>query len=73
MDQAKNKALEMALSQIEKQFGKGAIMRLGSDRTMDIDVVSTGSLGLDIALGVVVCHVVVSLRSTALSLLVKPH
>ncbi|EPJ8754822.1 MULTISPECIES: recombinase RecA [Pseudomonas] len=52
MDQAKNKALEMALSQIEKQFGKGAIMRLGSDRTMDIDVVSTGSLGLDIALGV---------------------
>lgn len=42
----------MALSQIEKQFGKGAIMRLGSDRTMDIDVVSTGSLGLDIALGV---------------------
>ncbi|MGH8418163.1 MAG: recombinase RecA [Pseudomonas sp.] len=52
MDQAKSKALEAALSQIEKQFGKGAIMRLGSDRTMDIDVVSTGSLGLDIALGV---------------------
>lgn len=52
MDQAKNKALEAALSQIEKQFGKGSIMRLGSDRTMDIDVISTGSLGLDIALGV---------------------
>lgn len=52
MDQAKSKALEAALSQIEKQFGKGSIMRLGSDRTMDIDVVSTGSLGLDIALGV---------------------
>lgn len=52
MDQAKSKALEAALSQIEKQFGKGSIMRLGTDRTMDIDVVSTGSLGLDIALGV---------------------
>jgi recombination protein RecA len=52
MDQAKNKALEAALGQIEKQFGKGSIMRLGTDRTMDIDVVSTGSLGLDIALGV---------------------
>ncbi|MBJ7548858.1 recombinase RecA, partial [Pseudomonas sp. OA3] len=48
MDQAKSKALEAALSQIEKQFGKGSIMRLGSDRTMDIDVISTGSLGLDI-------------------------
>lgn len=52
MDQAKSKALEAALSQIEKQFGKGSIMRLGSDRTMDIDVISTGSLGLDIVLGV---------------------
>lgn len=52
MDQAKNKALEAALSQIERQFGKGSIMRLGTDRTMDIDVISTGSLGLDIALGV---------------------
>jgi len=52
MDQAKSKALEAALSQIEKQFGKGSIMRLGSDRTMDIDVISTGSVGLDIALGV---------------------
>ncbi len=52
MDQAKNKALEAALGQIERQFGKGSIMRLGSDRTMDIDVISTGSLGLDIALGV---------------------
>ncbi|PWK28100.1 recombinase RecA [Pseudomonas sp. OV226] len=52
MDQAKSKALEAALSQIEKQFGKGSIMRLGTDRTMDIDVISTGSLGLDIALGV---------------------
>ncbi|WP_049620552.1 recombinase RecA [Frateuria defendens] len=52
MDDNKRKALASALTQIEKQFGKGAVMRLG-DRTDDaIDTVSTGSLGLDIALGV---------------------
>jgi recombination protein RecA len=49
----KSKALAAALSQIEKQFGKGSIMRLGAGEVMDdIDVVSTGSLGLDIALGI---------------------
>src|SRR6201990_159840 len=49
----KSKALDAALSQIERNFGKGSIMRLGrSDRSMDVEVVSTGSLGLDIALGV---------------------
>ncbi len=49
----KAKALQAALSQIEKQFGKGAIMRLGEGEPIeDIQVVSTGSLGLDIALGV---------------------
>jgi len=53
MDDNKSKALSAALSQIEKQFGKGSIMRLGDDDIgRDIDVVSTGSLGLDIALGV---------------------
>lgn len=53
MDDNKSKALAAALSQIEKQFGKGSIMRLGDDDIgKDIDVVSTGSLGLDIALGV---------------------
>jgi len=53
MDDNKGKALAAALSQIEKQFGKGSIMRLGdSEVVRDIDVVSTGSLGLDIALGV---------------------
>ncbi|GLQ51086.1 recombinase RecA [Dyella flava] len=52
MDDNKRKALASALGQIEKQFGKGAVMRLG-DRTDDnIDTISTGSLGLDIALGV---------------------
>jgi recombination protein RecA len=39
------------LSQIEKQFGKGSIMKLGDNRTMDVETISTGSLGLDIALG----------------------
>jgi recombination protein RecA len=53
MDDNKRKALQAALSQIEKQFGKGSIMRLGEhDVSRDIQVVSTGSLGLDIALGV---------------------
>src|SRR5215210_5851489 len=53
MDDNKSKALTAALSQIEKQFGKGSIMRLGeADIARDIQVVSTGSLGLDIALGV---------------------
>ncbi|RFC31043.1 MAG: RecA protein [Candidatus Nitrotoga sp. MKT] len=53
MDDNKSKALTAALSQIEKQFGKGSIMRLGEhDIARDIQVVSTGSLGLDIALGV---------------------
>jgi recombination protein RecA len=49
----KAKALQAALAQIEKQFGKGSIMRLGAGEVVDkIEVVSTGSLGLDIALGV---------------------
>jgi recombination protein RecA len=53
MDENKTRALAAALSQIEKQFGKGSIMRLGeSDVARDIQVVSTGSLGLDIALGI---------------------
>ena len=54
IDQAeKAKALQAALAQIEKQFGKGTIMRLGEgEQIEDIQVVSTGSLGLDVALGV---------------------
>ncbi|KOO17057.1 recombinase A [Vibrio xuii] len=51
MDDNKQKALAAALGQIEKQFGKGSIMRLGENRTMDVEVISTGSLALDIALG----------------------
>ena len=48
----KEKALETALAQIEKQFGKGAIMRLGQNEHMTVDVISTGSLSLDLALGI---------------------
>src|SRR5678810_452789 len=52
MDDNKSKALAAALSQIEKQFGTGSIMRMDAEAIKDIDVVSTGSLGLDLALGV---------------------
>jgi recombination protein RecA len=52
MEENKSKALAAALSQIEKQFGKGSIMRLGDREVEDVQVISTGSLGLDIALGV---------------------
>lgn len=52
MDDNKQKALSAALSQIERQFGKGSIMRLGDSTALDIEAVSTGSLGLDIALGI---------------------
>ncbi|RUO68716.1 recombinase RecA [Idiomarina ramblicola] len=52
MSNDRQKALDAALGQIERQFGKGSIMRLGDNQTLDIDSVSTGSLGLDIALGI---------------------
>ena len=51
-DPKKQKALEAAMEQIERQFGKGAIMRLGQSELMDIEAIPTGSLSLDIALGV---------------------
>ena len=48
----KAKALAAALAQIEKQFGKGSIMRLGEEGRMPIEVIPTGSIALDIALGI---------------------
>jgi len=48
----KDKALSAALSQIERQFGKGSMMRLGDREQVSIPAISTGSLGLDIALGI---------------------
>ncbi|WP_108652333.1 recombinase RecA [Dongshaea marina] len=52
MDQNKQKALAAALGQIEKQFGKGSIMRLGDSKALDVETISTGSLAIDVALGV---------------------
>ncbi len=48
----KKKALEVALSQIEKQFGKGSVMKLGEYKAMNVEAIPTGALGLDIALGI---------------------
>ena len=48
----REKALSAALAQIEKQFGKGSIMKLGQTQSLDIEAVSTGSIGLDMALGI---------------------
>ncbi len=52
MPSEREKALEVAVSQIERQFGKGTIMRLGEASQVEVQTISTGSLGLDIALGV---------------------
>lgn len=49
---ARQKALDSALKQIEKQFGKGSVMKLGADAHSKLDVVSSGSIALDAALGV---------------------
>ena len=48
----RNKAIESAVAQIEKQFGKGSIMKLGGKEKIDVDVIPTGSLSLDLALGI---------------------
>ena len=48
----KKKALEVAMSQIEKQFGKGSVMKLGEFKAMEIEAIPTGALSLDIALGI---------------------
>lgn len=47
----KKKALDMAIAQIEKQFGKGSVMKLGEDIKLNVESISTGSIGLDVALG----------------------
>lgn len=52
MDKDKIKAIESAMSQIEKQFGKGSIMKLGEHSVLNVDAISTGCLDLDIALGI---------------------
>ncbi len=52
VQEAKSKALELALIQIEKQFGKGSIMKLGQDVKVHVPIISTGALSLDLALGI---------------------
>ncbi len=52
IENPKNKAIEIAVAQIEKQFGKGSIMKLGDEKRVDIEVIPTGALSLDLALGV---------------------
>ncbi len=64
IDENKQKALAAALGQIEKQFGKGSIMRPGEDRSMDVETISTGSLSLISRSAQAVCQWAVSLRST---------
>ena len=51
-DDNRTKALESALGLIEREYGTGSIMRLGDNKTIDIEEISTGSLGLDMALGI---------------------
>jgi len=48
----KEKALELAISQIERQFGKGSVMKLGEDSKLNVETISTGALPLDVALGI---------------------
>jgi len=48
----RQKALEAALGQIERAFGKGSVMKLGKGQVVEIEAISTGSLGLDVALGI---------------------
>ncbi|MBQ4516798.1 MAG: DNA recombination/repair protein RecA, partial [Clostridia bacterium] len=48
----KKEALEMAMSQIEKTFGKGSVMKLGEETRMNVEAIPTGSLSLDLALGI---------------------
>ena len=52
IEQEKLNALNQALGKIEKEFGKGSVMKLGEATSMSIDVISTGSIGLDIAVGI---------------------
>ena len=51
MSDDRKKALELAISQIEKQFGKGSIMKLGKSMVTKLDTITTGALSLDLALG----------------------
>ena len=68
----KQKALDTALAQIEKQYGKGAIMRLGQNNGMNVASIPTGSISLDVATGIGGRHAVGLLKFTARNPPVKP-
>ena len=51
-DKERNKALDAAISQIDENFGKGSVMKLGQKAAINVEAISTGSLGLDLALGI---------------------
>ena len=68
----KKRAIEAAMSQIERMYGKGAIMRLGDSQDIQVDVIPTGSLALDLALGVGGVPGGASWRSTGLSPPARP-
>ena len=51
-NEARSKALKLAIEKIEKDFGKGSIMKLGDKATVNVDAIPTGSLALDVALGI---------------------
>ena len=54
-NQEKLKALQMTMERLDKAYGKGTVMRLGDDSKQDIEVISTGSISLDLALGIKGC------------------
>ena len=73
MDDNKKRALAAALGQIERQFGKGAVMRMGDHERQAIPAISTGSLGLTSPLASAACLKAVSLKSTVRNPRVRPH
>lgn len=70
---AKKAALQQCLAKIEKDFGRGAVMRLGDEKVEDVDVIPTGSIGLNYALGVGGFPVAVSSKSMAPSHRARPR
>ena len=71
-DDNRTKALESALGLIEREYGTGSIMRLGDNKTIDIEEISTGSLGLDMALGIEAFQKVELLKFMVQKVLEKP-
>ncbi len=69
----KLKALQLTIEKLEKTYGKGAVMKLSDERVIDIPAISTGSLGLDVALGIGGIPAAALPRSTGRNLLVKPR